>query len=194
MYVNDFDVNGSAEQIICTYNGDTSFPLVLKHDLVTQIPSLKKKYPKYKDYSNQTITDIFTSKQLENDVVDSAFEFESVLLINDGKGKFNMVPLPVDAQLSPVYGIDVEDFDGDGNLDIALGGNLYAVKPEVGRYDASYGLILKGRGDGTFQSIPPRISGMKLDDEIRDIVSIKTSSGKLILVARNNNTLQIFKY
>ncbi len=194
MYVNDFDVNGSAEQIICTYNGDKSYPLALKHDLVAQIPSLKSKYPKYEDYEYQTITDIFTPKQLENAVKDTAYYFASSLLLNEGNDKFKVIPLPVEAQFSIVYGIDVEDFDGDGNLDIALGGNLYAVKPEVGRYDASYGLILKGNGDGTFKSILPRDSGMRLFHEVRDITSINTARGRLLLVARNNDTLQIFKY
>ena len=184
----------SAEQIITTFNGDTAYPLALKHDLVAQIPSLKKKYPKYEDYKYQTITDIFTPKQLENDVVDNAYQLETSLLINEGNGKFKLVPLPVYAQFSPVYGIDVEDFDNDGNLDIALGGNLYNVKPEVGRYDASYGLLLKGNGDGTFRSVLPRTSGMRLNQQIRDLVSIKTIKGKFLLVARNDTTLQIFKY
>ena len=30
MYVNDFDLNGTVEQIICTYNGDKSYPLALE--------------------------------------------------------------------------------------------------------------------------------------------------------------------
>jgi hypothetical protein len=56
--------------------------------------------------------------------------------------------LPEEAQLSPVYGIEVRDMDNDGKLDILLGGNLYNVRPEVGRYDASFGLFLKGDGNG----------------------------------------------
>jgi len=44
MYVNDFDQNGTLEQIICTYNGDKSYPMALRHDLLQQLPLLKKKY------------------------------------------------------------------------------------------------------------------------------------------------------
>ena len=47
MHINDFDRNGNAEQIVSTYRGDTLYPLVLRHDLVKQIPSLKKKYLRY---------------------------------------------------------------------------------------------------------------------------------------------------
>jgi hypothetical protein len=194
MYVSDFDLNGSVEQIICTYNGDTSYPMALKHDMVTQLPYLKKKYPTYGDFKKQTITDIFTPKQLENASELKACQLSTSVFINDGKGHFTVKPLSFEAQLSPVFGIDVEDFNNDGNLDIAIGGNLYSVKPEVGRYDASYGLILIGNGDGTFKPVQPRLSGMRLVDEVRDIIGLKTKKGKILVVARNNNTLQLFGY
>jgi hypothetical protein len=64
MYVNDFDLNGSIEQIICTYNGNKSYPVVMKDDLVKQIPSLEAKYKKYDDYKDQTMTDIFPADVL----------------------------------------------------------------------------------------------------------------------------------
>jgi hypothetical protein len=68
MYVNDFDKNGTVEQLICTYNGDKNYPLVLRHDLMAQIPSLKKKYLKYESFKDQSINDIFTPEQMENAV------------------------------------------------------------------------------------------------------------------------------
>ena len=58
------------------------------------------------------------------------------------------------AQLSPVYGIEILDLNGDGHQDILLGGNLYRAKPEVGRYDASYGVCLSGDGKGNFKVGP----------------------------------------
>ncbi len=66
MYVNDFDLNGSAEQIICVYEGDSSYPLALKHNLIQQLPRLAEKYPKYEMYKGQQITDIFAPEQLKN--------------------------------------------------------------------------------------------------------------------------------
>jgi hypothetical protein len=87
----------------------------------------------------------------------------------------------------------VGDYNGDGNLDILLGGNLYNVKPELGRYDASYGALLLGDGKGDFSFIPSRISGFHLDGEIRNIMEVTTSRGKMLVVARSNNSLQVFK-
>ncbi len=194
MYVNDFDMNGSVEQIICVYNGERSYPLALKHDLLKQIPSLEIKYPNYVDYKEQTITDIFTADQLQKALELKAYQMASSVILNNGDGTFQLRPLPVEVQLSPVYGIHIEDVDEDGKLDILLGGNLYGVKPEVGRYDASYGNFLKGKGDGTFSVIAPKYSGFRLYDEVRDITRINTVESKLLIVAKNNQPLQIFKY
>ena len=193
MYVNDFDQNGTVEQIICTYNGEKSYPLVLRHDLVKQIPSLKKKYLKYENYKEQTITDIFTPEQLSKAKKLEVFELATSILINDGKGNFMLKPLPVEAQLAPMFGIELADFDKDGVVDILLAGNFYKAKPEVGRYDASYGLLLKGNGKGDFKSLSAKESGIKIDGEVRDIISMHSDKETLILVARNNDTIVTYK-
>ncbi len=193
MYVNDFDQNGTVEQIICAYNGDKSYPVALRHDLVKQIPSLKKKYLKYENFKDQTFTDIFTPDQVKNSTKLDVYELSTGVLINEGSGKFSLKHLPVEAQISPVYGIEIIDIDDDGYKDILLGGNLYNAKPEVGRYDASYGVLLRGDGKGNFNFVSPMESGLKMDGEVRDIMTMQTEQGEIILVARNNDSLVAFK-
>ncbi|HRG78055.1 MAG TPA: VCBS repeat-containing protein [Cyclobacteriaceae bacterium] len=193
MFVNDFDKNGSIEQIICSFNGGKSYPIVLRHDLLTQIPSLKKKYLKYENYSDQTINDIFSKAEMEDVVELNVFELGTGIIINDGEGKFSFRRLPVEAQFSTMYAIEVLDYDEDGYVDILLGGNLYGVKPEVGKYDASYGVFLKGDGTGNFKSIPAKESGLIIDGEVRDLTMIKANGTNLLLVARNNNSILFFK-
>ncbi|MCX6302337.1 MAG: VCBS repeat-containing protein [Bacteroidia bacterium] len=193
MYVNDFDLNGTVEQIICAYDGDKSYPIALKHDLTRQIPALGKKYPKYEMYKDQQITDIFPPEQLQNSIHLDAYLLETSLFLNDGSGNFTRKPLPVEVQFSPVYAAETGDYNADGKPDILLGGNLYNVKPEVGRYDASYGSFLMGDGRGGFKNIPVKSSGFRLDGEIRDFKEVSTSDGKLLVVARSNDALQVFK-
>ena len=189
MYVNDFDHNGTSEQIICRYEGDVSYPMVLRHDLVRQIPSLKKKYLKYESYKLQTIDDIFTREQLANSIKLEAKVMETSVLMNDGHGVFKRLPLPLEAQFSPVYAIESGDFDEDGIADIFVGGNLYRVKPEVGRYDASRGLFLKGKGDGSFESWPASRSGIRIEGELRDFIVVRVGENNLLLGARNSDSL-----
>ena len=41
-----------------------------------------------------------------------------------------------------------------------MGGNFYQSKPEVGIYDASYGVLLKGDGKGNFTAVNEKQSGI----------------------------------
>jgi hypothetical protein len=193
LHAGDFDGNGSIEQIISCYNGDQSYPMVLKHDLVSVIPSLKKKYLKYESYKSQRVADIFTPDQLKNVVTSNAYRLESSVLLNDRKGGFTLTALPARAQFSPVYGIAVEDFDRDGKADILLGGNFFQSRPEVGIYDASYGLLLKGDGKGGFRAVSSAEAGFVLKGAVRDIVQLQTHTKKIVLVGMNNDQLRIME-
>ncbi len=194
MYVNDFDLNGSVEQIICCYNGDKSYPVAMKDDLVKQIPSLAMKFKKYDDYKDATIGDIFSPEILNRSVKLNARYLESCVLINTGQGSFHITPLPVEAQFSPVYAINADDFDDDGICDIILGGNQSGAKPETGIYDASYGLFLKGYTGEKWKSVPSFKSGFFTKGEIRDLKILNINGSRIIAVARNNDNLQFYKY
>jgi len=192
MHINDYDANGTVEQIISVYNEGTSYPLVLRHDLIKQLPKLKKKYLKYEAFKNQTAEDIFGKEALEQSVQAEAYVMESSLAINQGDGTFKLKALPEEAQFAPVYAIQADDFDGDGQIDLLLGGNLYEVKPEVGRYDASYGTLLLGDGLGGFSFLPNRHSGLRLEGQVRAIRSLSLEDERLLLIARNDQPLQIY--
>lgn len=192
IYINDFDNNGVLEHIITVFNGDKSYPMVLRHDLVSQMPSLKKKYLKYQNYRDQQITNIFSKEQVEKSLHRSVTELRSMVYLNSAEGVFKPVPLPVEAQFSNVYALLIADFTRDNLPDILLGGNNYRVKPEAGRYDASHGLLLQGRGDGTFKTSWPAESGFSVHGEIRDLQLIKLGNKDAVIVVRNNDKPVIF--
>ena len=194
MYVNDFDLNGTVEQVICTYNGIKSYPVAIRDDLVKQIPSLATKYAKYIDYSDQTIEDVFSPEVLGKSIKLSAKFMKSCVMMNDGNGSFKIVPLPSEAQFYPVYAIDADDYDNDGICDIILGGNQYRAKPQTGIYAAGYGLFLKGNNKGNWQAFSPTVSGFYTRGEIRDLIQLKIGKDRIIAVARNNDYLQFYKY
>ena len=193
-YINDFDHNGSAEQILSLFNEGKSYIQPLRHDLVIQLPHLKKKYLKYESYKNQTINDVFSEEELKGSIVHKVVMLESVSLINNGKGTFQVEPLPLEAQVSPIYAIEVADFDADGKEDVFLGGNLHRAKPEVGRYDASYGILLKGLGHADFEAVSMQESGLALDGEIRDAKIIRNSMGSVIMIAKNDAPIEFFEF
>lgn len=194
MYVNDFDLNGSVEQIICAYNENISYPVVMKSDLVKQIPTLEKKYIKFEDYKEQTIEDIFPNEVLQRSVKLNARFMESCVMINTGLGSFHLNILSVEAQFSPVYAIAADDFDDDGICDIVIGGNQYRAKPQTGIYNASYGLFLKGNTDGTWYAVPSIKSGFFTKGEVRDLQILNIFGSRIIAVVRNNDKLEFYKY
>ena len=191
LYVNDFDGNRTVEQILTSYEDGRAYPMVLRNDLVMQLPNLKKKYLKYQDYREQSMAQIFSPEQMEKAIELSVTETRSMLFINQGSGRFEAKALPLRAQFAPIYGIALEDFDRDGNIDILLGGNFYRSKPEVGIYDATYGVFLRGDGQMNFDFTPAGHTGLMVKGEIRDFCIL---DGKLLLVARNNESLKTFEY
>jgi enediyne biosynthesis protein E4 len=191
LFVNDFDANGTVEHFLTRNIDGKDYPFALRNDLVKQIPSLKKKYLHYRNYAGQSVTDIFSESQLKNTMVLEATDLESSVWLNSGKGTFLKTSLPAQAQFSPIYSILTDDYDGDGHPDILMGGNLHRAKPEAGIYDASYGLLLKGDGNGKFNSLLPSVSGVFLTGEIRALKRIDLNGKRAVIVGRNNDTLKI---
>src|SRR2546430_4561198 len=95
--------------------------------------------------------------------------FATALVRNNGDGSFTLSPLPLEAQLAPVYGILAQDVDGDGKPDLLLAGNFDGVQPEIGRMSASYGLVLRGDGRRRFTPLPAAQSGVMVPGQARDI-------------------------
>jgi len=188
MYVSDFDENGKLEQIITHYNHGHEYPMVLRQDLVAQLPGLKRKYLHYRNYSEQTMNDIFSKEQLQNALVLRANTLETTLWINSGKESFAKKTLPIEVQFSPQYAMLVDDFDRDGHQDVLTGGNLYRAKPETGIYDGSYGLLLKGDGKGNFKALNSMESGVFIKGEIRGVKALNLGNKNVVLVARNNDS------
>lgn len=193
MLLGDFDGNGSSDHILVYFNGEKSYPFATRDQLVKQLPYLKKKFLKYKDYRSVTINDILSPAQKGQSTELHIDELQSVFVKND-RDRFSITSLPIEAQVSPVKAICVADINSDGILDIVLGGNLKAVQTELGPYDASLGQVLIGTGNGTFQPISPERSGFLVDGEIRAIQRVKRAGAKTtIFVARNNETIVGFE-
>lgn len=193
LYINDFDQNGTIEQITTRYDSGVSYPLVLRQDLVAQIPSLKKKYLHFKNYRGQKMNDVFGKEQVDKSVVLNAYDFETAVWINRDS-TFERHALPMEAQFTPVYAIAVDDVNRDGNVDVVLGGNLYRAKPETGIYDGSYGTTLLGNGSGGFSTLPYSKSGFSVKGEIRSLQSLKWNNKKIMIVGKSGLPLEYLIY
>ncbi|MBO3698870.1 VCBS repeat-containing protein [Fabibacter sp. E12] len=194
LYVNDFDQNGSPEQIFTRVINGKNLPYTLKHELQMQIPEIKKRYLKYEAFNDQTMEDIFSPAQLEKAIVSEATHLATSVMINNGDGTFSISALPIEAQLAPTYAISTADFNGDGAVDILLGGNQHRVKPQAGRYDANHGILLIGDGKGGFSAMSKWITGLSIEGEVRDFLIRKIDGQNVLLIAMNNEALKAYKF
>jgi len=193
MYVKDFAGSGFAQQIVATYQGGVSRPLALRDELVNALPYLKTRYLTYQEYARQAISDIFSPADLAGAVEQRAYTFATAIVRNNGDGSFTLVPLPLEAQLAPVYGILAHDIDGDGKVDLLLAGNFDGVQPEIGRMSASYGLVLRGDGKGNVTPLRALERGFFVPGPARDIARIQTRDGPRYVVTRNNDRPLVFR-
>jgi hypothetical protein len=194
LYTKDFDNNGSLDPILTSFNLGEEFPVFSKDDMVGQLSGLKGKYLNYSDYAAAKITDVFSTEELQGALVMKAKNFDSSYMENLGNGKFKLVPLPVETQFSPIYGILTEDFNNDGHEDIIVGGNFFGTRVKFGRYDANKGLLLFGDGKGNFMPSSVRESGLNIDGEVRDITKITLADKtEVLLFVRNNDGMAMYK-
>lgn len=195
----DLDGNGSIDPVMFYYIKGLdgikhSFPAISRSQFADQVPSIKKQFLQYKDYSEATIDKIYKGKSTNNLLQLYCEETRSCYFENTGKGKFIMHPLPVEAQFAPVNAIICDDLDNDGFKDLLLAGNEYQAEVMTGRYDASYGCFLRGSRNKSFTSVPPVASGFILKGDVKDMALIRLSNGKkIVLTAVNNDSLRVFR-
>ena len=190
---NDFDQNGTPEQLLCRYNEGLLLPFNLRGDLLGEIPILKKKYLHYRNYAGQTPEKIFKPEQLQNAVKLEVNELQSGVWLSQANGKWAFAPLPSEAQFAPIFGIAAADINGDGHTDLMTAGNFHGAKPEFGHTDADYGLLLLGDGKGDFKALRSKASGLRLEGEIRDIARVKSGKKTRWIALRNNGAVQAWE-
>jgi len=196
----DFELNGQYDAIpsifLLDQNGEKKeFPVQGRDDLIKQMIRLKIKFPDYKSFAVATMDDILSPEQRKGALRLKSNLLKSCFLRNDGNGKFTLVPLPVEAQFSVLNGMEVGDYDGDGNLDVVITGNDYGTEVSIGRYDALNGLLLKGDGKGNFKALSILESGIYIPGDAKALVKFRDTKGNLLLAAsQHKDSLKVFKW
>ena len=193
MYINDFDDNGSLEQILCMQTEDGNYyPVLDKDELITQLPVLKKKIVFYKDYAEKTIEEIVGQSQISESQILQLNKLETTLFISKNNN-FTQVNLPDEIQYSPIYSIlSKKNIKTKQNF-LYLGGNQYLVKPQFGSYDASKGWVLSlnsKQQDNYFNEAPMSLG---INGQIRRIASIWLEKKEYLIFAINNETFQFYE-
>jgi hypothetical protein len=193
----DFDGNGIMDNIFCYYikDNDSKYKLssgISRDEWARQVPSIKKRFEVNSSYAKATMDEIFTQEMMSNTIVLKSNETRSGYFENNGTVKFIFHPFSALAQEAPVNTIEISDVNADGLNDIIIGGNEYQANVMTGRYDASYGLLLKGSNKGRFEAVAPAKSGLVIDGDVRDLKMITVGKRKILLSAVNDSKIKAF--
>lgn len=195
----DFDNNGGYVPIPSLFLPDEKgtlkeFPANGRDEIIERIPTLKKRFDHYSPFAKATLEEILTPAQQKDALRLKATMLQSCFLQNDGNGKFTMIPLPKEAQLAPLNGMNSDDYDGDGNLDVLIGGNDFGTEVSIGKYDAFNGLLLKGDGRGGFKPLSILQSGIYIPGNAKGMIKLRGTSGKyLVASSENKGPVKLFE-
>lgn len=192
LFASDFDGNGSTDPILAYFEDETLYPLALRDVLAQQLPRVRGRFADYASYATASLEEVLGETALETAHTYTVRTFASSVLLNQGGTTLERHPLPREAQFSSVNGFVVDDFNGDGNTDVVLAGNLYEVEPRTPRNDAGNGLVLKGDGKGRFTPLEISQSGLFAPGNVKAVAGAQTPQGSLVLVANNDGRLQAF--
>jgi hypothetical protein len=189
LHVSDFDEDGVLDPIITYFKQGKHYTFSGKDELASQIVSLKKQFNDYSSFAQSTFKEVFPTSSSKNVVVHEVQTFASVVVTQAENNKFTIQPLPTMAQIAPIYAVATYDVDGDGKEEVFVAGNFYDNQPSLGRFDASFGVLLK-RQSQQFSVISSLQHNMALEGQVRDLQTIRLANGRtLLLAARNNDYL-----
>jgi hypothetical protein len=165
-------------------SGDQWLPIRDRLKLAAAFPDLSQRFTNHAAFARATISEIFPTRPRFNE----AQRLGSMLFLNRG-AKFEPTPLPREAQLAPINAIAVADFDNDGYQDIFLAQNNFGGPSDINRNDNGRGLLLRGKGDGTFMALDPNESGINLLGDQRAIATNDFNGDGRIDIAVSQNNL-----
>ena len=200
VYAKDFNNDGFYDAIPTVYYKDLEgnpkeFPYNTRDDLAKQFVQTRQRFQNYAKFSQATINEILKPEELKDALILKANWLKSSYIENKGKGIFEIKELPIQAQFAPIFGMIAQDFDQDGNLDVLVTGNDFAAEVSVGRNDALNGLLLKGKGNGSFEAISLENSGYCVTGDAKSLVKIMSPKGQLLTVtSQNKSLLRFFEY
>jgi hypothetical protein len=189
MFYKDFDDNGSVDPILCFFIQHHSYPFVSRDELLDQMSMMRTRFPDYKSYADATINQVFNAQELRGAGHLTANYLNTACFVSNKGRKLHPVNLPLQAQLAPVYTITSFDYDHDGAEDLLLCGNMNHARIRFGKYDANFGVLLRGDGKGHYQYISQQQSGFKITGDVRSVNQVND----ILLFGLDNGKLEAYK-
>jgi hypothetical protein len=190
LYYGDFSGGGTVNLVEAEYDPTLKaiVPRGMREKVAEALPDVLGRFPTHKAFSVASMAEVLASHQASTRDV-RANTLASMVFLNRSN-HFEAQPLPDEAQFAPSFSANIADFDGDGQEDVFLSQNFFANQPEVSRYDAGRGLLLRGNGTGKLDALTGQESGIKVYGEQRGAaVADFDQDGRVDLVVTQNGAM-----
>ncbi len=187
LYYGDFAGDGTVQMLEAYYDPELkkTVPARQLNSLARGLPWLRGKYGSHREFSTVSVEELLGDRFSAAKLLQANW-LDSTILLNRGD-HFEVISLPVEAQMSPAFGVCAGDFNGDGKEDLFLAQNFFGTQPETVRCDAGRGLVLLGDGTGRFSALSGDESGVKVYGEQRGAaVADFDGDGRLDLAVTQN--------
>ena len=153
-------------------------------------PEVAGRFPSSREFAAAGVDGLFPPARRSAALHLAIDTLASSVLINDGSGRFNLLPLPPEAQLSPAYGVVLTDVNFDGFTDCCLAQNREAGSPDADAARNGVGLLLLGTGktQRPLRPVRPDDSGIVITGPGRSLAVVDLNDDeKADLTAGINN-------
>lgn len=189
IFYDDFNQNGSVDHILSVYIQGERYPFSTLNRMREQIFSIGSRFGSYEEYARAMLEDVLTEEERKAARKLRADFLETSLFVMTEDGTFQRGNLPIEAQFAPVFSIASIDYNDDGIKDLIVVGNDNEARIRFGKYDANYGMLFRGDGNGAFTYIPQYESGLRLRGDIRDIMQLDD----MLFFGTNRGPLQTYR-
>lgn len=193
LFYNDFDGNGTGDIVLSKTNGKELLPVRGRECSSQQMPFILDKFDNYEKFAKADLVSIYSQEKLDASIQLTVNNFESGILMNQGNGSFAFKAFPTKAQFGRINDFILEDINSDGRKDIISGGNFYGTEVETIRYDSHFGTVMLNKGNFEFEVVPLEQTGLILNQDVRDLESIKVNGEKYLISVANNDVIRSFQ-
>ena len=184
LYRFDFDENGKTDPVTTYFYKGTETVLATKDELVKQLPYLNKKFLSYHAFAKASVPELFSAEKLKKAEKKQVYTLATTYFENLGNGAFKPRELPFMAQISSVKSMIANDFNADGLTDLFLLGNDSEISTQLGRLDASHGVMLINTRNGFEYKNTPEIN---ITGAVRSNSPIVIKNENYYSIGRNND-------